>query len=136
MGGDLNAQIGKNGNHKYSRHNSSNRNGEYLTNFTIENTLTNLSTKKGETTKERLIRKQYLCTDRQRLYNKKLKNSAVNCKAYSDFLGVTSNHRIVSAKIPLTLRKNATRTTSTIDYDLALINNKDIRDKFGIELKN
>ena len=39
-------------------------------------------------------------------------------------------------KIRLTLRKNATRTTTTIHYDLALLNNKDIRDKFGIELKN
>ena len=27
IGGDMNAQIGKNGNHKYSQHNSSNRNG-------------------------------------------------------------------------------------------------------------
>ena len=136
MGGDMNAQIGKNGNHKYSQHNSSNRNGQHLTNFTIENTLTNLSTKKGEKTKERLIRKQYLCTDRQRLYNKKWKNSAVNCEAYSSFAGVSSDHRIVSAKIRLTLRKNAIRTTTTIHYDLALLNNKDIRDKFEIELKN
>ena len=135
MGGDMNAQIRKNGNQKYSQHNSSNRNGQHLTNFTIENTLTNLSTKKGEKTKERLIRKQYLCTDRQRLYNKKWKNSAVNCEAYSSFAGVSSDHRIVSAKLRLTLRKNATRTTTTIHYDLALLNNKDIRDKFEIELK-
>ena len=37
IGGDMNAQIGKNGNHKYSLHNSSNWNGQHLTNFTIEN---------------------------------------------------------------------------------------------------
>ena len=29
-GGDMNAKIGKNGNHKYSLHNSSNRNGQHL----------------------------------------------------------------------------------------------------------
>ena len=44
IGGDMNAQIGKNGNHKYSRHNSSNRNGQHLTDFMIENRLTCLNT--------------------------------------------------------------------------------------------
>ena len=34
-----------NGNHKYSLHNSSNRNGQYLTDFRIENILTCLNTK-------------------------------------------------------------------------------------------
>ena len=50
IGGDMNAQIGKNGNHKYSLHNSTNRNGQHLTDFTIKNRLTCLSTnfqKKG-----------------------------------------------------------------------------------------
>ena len=44
IGGYRNAQIGKNGNHKFSLHNSSNRNGQHLTNFTIENRLTCLNT--------------------------------------------------------------------------------------------
>ena len=42
--GDMNAQIGENGNHKYSLHNSSNRNGQHVTDFTIENRLTCLNT--------------------------------------------------------------------------------------------
>ena len=37
ISGDMNAQIGKNVNHKFSLHNSSNRNGEHLTDFTLEN---------------------------------------------------------------------------------------------------
>ena len=44
FGGDVNAQIGKNGNKKYSLHNMSNRNGQYLTDFMIENRLTCLNT--------------------------------------------------------------------------------------------
>ena len=40
ISGDMNAQIGKNRNHEYSQHNSSNRNGQHLTDFTIENRLT------------------------------------------------------------------------------------------------
>ena len=44
IGGDRNAQICKKGNHKFSLHNSSNRNGQHLTDFTIENRLTCLNT--------------------------------------------------------------------------------------------
>ncbi len=40
--------------------------------------------------------------------NKKWNNSALNCKAYSSFEDESTDHRIVTAKIPLTLRKNAT----------------------------
>ena len=37
IGGDMNAQISKNVNHKFSLHNSSNRNGQHLNDFTLEN---------------------------------------------------------------------------------------------------
>ena len=43
IGGDMNAQIGKNINHTFSLPNSSNR--EHLTDFTLENRLTYLNTK-------------------------------------------------------------------------------------------
>ena len=45
LGGDMNAQIAKNVNHNFSIHNSSNRNGEHLTDFMLENRLTYLNTK-------------------------------------------------------------------------------------------
>ena len=44
IGGDMNAQVGKNGNNKYSLHNTSNRNGQHLTDFMIENRLACLNT--------------------------------------------------------------------------------------------
>ena len=44
IGRNMNAQIGKNVNHKFSLHNSSNRNGQHLTDFTLENRLTCLNT--------------------------------------------------------------------------------------------
>ena len=68
--------------------------------------------------------------------NKKWKNSAINCEAYSSFEGVSADHRIVTAKIRLSLRKNATRTATTKHYDWALLNNRDIRDKYVLELRN
>ena len=56
----------------------------------------------------------------------------MNCEAYSSFEGVSSDHRIVTAK---SLRKNATRTATTKHYDWALLNNRDIRDKYVLELR-
>ena len=41
----MNAHIGKNVNHKFSLHNLSNRNGQHLTDHTIENRLTCLNIK-------------------------------------------------------------------------------------------
>ena len=52
------------------------------------------------------------------------------------FEGVSSDHRIITAKIRLSLRKNATRTATTKHYDRALLNNRDIRDKYVVELRN
>ena len=45
IGGDMNAQTGKDENNKISLHNSSNRNGKHLTEFSHENGLTYLNTK-------------------------------------------------------------------------------------------
>ena len=54
----------------------------------------------------------------------------------SSFDGVSSDHRIVTAKVRLSLRKNATRKATTKHYDWALLNNRDIRDKYALELRN
>ena len=136
MGGDMNAQIGKNGNHKYSQHNSSNRNGQHLTDFTTENRLTCLNTNLQKR-EGKLWTYTYANNTKAQIdyvfINKKWKNSAMNCKAYSSFEGVSSDHRIFTAKIRLSLRKNATRTTTTKHYDWALLN---IRNKYVLALRN
>ena len=44
IGGDINAYINKNRNHKFSLHNSSNRNGQHITDFMLSNILTCLNT--------------------------------------------------------------------------------------------
>ena len=139
IGGDMNAQIGKNGNNKYSLHNTSNRNGQHLTDFMIENRLTCLSTN-YQKREGKLWTYTYANNSKAQidyvLINKKWKNSAMNCEAYSSFEGVSSDHRIVMAKIRLSLRKNAKRTATTKHYDWALLNNRDIRDKYILELRN
>ena len=68
--------------------------------------------------------------------NKKWNNSALNCKAYSSFEGVSSDHRIVTAKIRLSLRRNVAKTTTTVHYDWFLFNNRDTKYKYTLTLRN
>ena len=109
---DMNAQIRKNRN-KYSLHNTSNRNEQHLTDFMIENRLACLNTN-YQKREGKLWTYTYANNTKAQidyvLINKKWKNSAMNCKAYSSFEGVSTNHRIVMAKIRLSLRKNAKQT--------------------------
>ena len=120
IGGDMNAQIGKNRNNKYSLHNASNRNGQHLIDFMIENRLTCLNTnfqkREGKLWTYTYANKSKAQIDYV-LINRKWKNSAMNCEAYSSFEGVSSDHRIVMAKVRLSLRKNATRKATTKHYD-------------------
>ena len=135
----MNAQIRKNRNNKYSLHNTSNRNGQHLTDFMIENWLTCLNTN-YQKREGKLWTYIYVNNSKAQIeyvfMNSKSKNSAMNCEAYSSFEGVSSDHRIVTAKLQLSLRKNATRTATTKHYDWTLLNNRDIRDKYVIELRN
>ena len=135
IGGDMNAQIVKSVNHKFSPHNSSNRNGQHLTDFTLENRLICLNTNFQKRERKLWTYTYANNTKAQRDYvfiNKKWNNSALNCEAYSSFEGVSSDHRIVTANI----RKNATRTTTTVHYDWGLLNNRHIRDKFALAQRN
>ena len=126
----MNAPIGKNGNNKYSLHNTSNRNDRHLTDFMIENRLTCLNTN-YQKREGKLWTYTYVNNNKAQInyvfINKKWKNCAMNCRTYSSFEGAPSNHWIVIAKIQLSLQKNATRTATTKHYDWALLNNRDIR---------
>ena len=139
ISGDMNAQIKKNRNNRYSLHNTSNRNGQHLTDFMIENRLTCLNTN-YQKREGKLWTYTYANNSKAQidyvLINKKWENSAMNCETYSSFEGVSSDHRIVTVKIRLSLRKNATRTATTKHYGWALLNNRDIRDKYVLELTN
>ena len=138
IGGDMNTQIVKKGNNKYSLDNTSKRNGQHQTDFMIENRLTyrntNYQKKEGKLWTDTYANNSKAQIDYD-FINKKWKNSELNCKEYSSFDGMSSDHRIVTAKIRLNLRKNATRTATTKNYDWALYN-RDIRDNYELELRN
>ena len=116
IGGDMNAQIRKDRNNKYSLHSTSNRNGQHLTDFMTENRLTCLNTN-YQKREGKLWTYTYSNNSKAQInyvfINKKWKNSVMNCEAYSSFEIVFSDHRIVMAKLRLSLRKNATRTATT-----------------------
>ena len=105
IGGDMNAQIGKNRNNKYSLHNTSNRNGQHLIDFMIENRLTCLNTN-FQKREGKLWTYTYANNSKVQIdfINRKWKNSEMNCEAYSSFEGVSSNHRIVTTKVRVSLR--------------------------------
>ena len=111
----------------------------HLTDFMIENRLTCLNTN-YQKREGKLWTYTYANNSITQIdyvfINKKWKNSAINCDAYSSFEGVSSDQRIVTAKIPLSLRKNAKRTATTKHNEWALFNNGDIRDKYVVELRN
>ena len=127
IGRDINAQIRKNGNNRYSLDNTSNRNGKHLTEFMMENRLTCLNTN-YQKREGKLWIYTYANNSKAQidyvLINKEWKNSVMNFEAYSSFKGVSSDHWIVTAKIRLSLRKNATWTATTKHYDWVLLNKR------------
>ena len=102
IGGDMNAQIGKNGNHKFRLCNLSNRKGQHLTDIPIENRLTCLNTS-FQKREGKLWTDTYPNNTKAQIdyisINKKWNNRALNCQAYSSFEGESTDHRIVTAKI-------------------------------------
>ena len=94
IGRDMNAQIGKNGNNRYSLHNTLNRNGQHQTEFMMENRLkclnNNYQKREGNLWTYTYANNSKALIDYV-LINKKWKSSAMNCEAYSSFEGVSSD---------------------------------------------
>ena len=71
------------------------------------------------------------------LINKKWINSCINCEPYNSFCGVSSDHRIVSCNLRLSLRKNKTKNTTKPPYDWSLLaKNQVVKDAYTIKLYN
>ena len=60
----------------------------------------------------------------------------MNYEVFSSFQCVSCNHRIVTAKIRLGLRSNASWTTTTVHYDWSLHDNRGMRYKYAVALRN
>ena len=140
LGGDFNAHLGQSEEHKFTYHLSTNRNGTMLQTFMKENNLVCLNTalqkRKGQLwtyTSPKGLNAQldYL------IINRKWRNSAMNCRAYNTFEGVYSDHRIVTAKIRLSLRANKFKSSCNPSYDWSTLRKAtQERDSFILTLRN
>ena len=135
----MNAHLGKDTTNRTScHHDTTNRNGEHMNDFITENDLVCLNIsfqkRKGKlwthvSPKGDKSQIDYILT------NKKWKNSAKNCEAYSSFEGVKSDHRIVSACFKLSLRRNKPKANRK-RYDWSKLKDTDICNRYTIEVRN
>ena len=58
------------------------------------------------------------------------------CESHSSFEGVSSDHRIVTVKTSLSLRRNKEETVKTTRYDLSSLTNRDISHKHKVTIGN
>ena len=71
------------------------------------------------------------------MINKKSINSVQNCKAYHSLEGISTDDRIVSLRIKLSLRANKNNSNTKIAYNWEhLINNEDLQNQFSTLLMN
>ena len=138
--GDFNAQLDSNDGTRFSFHQTTNRNGKHLSEFATENELLILNTR-FEKKPGKLWTFQYPNNTKAQLdyilINRKWKNSCTNCEAYSSFSSVSSDHRILSCKIRLSLRANKKKSNPSPPYQWkAISTSSDVRNQYILELKN
>ena len=136
--GDFNAHLGTNIS-KYSYHDSSNSNGKLVDDFIHEAGLvvanTSFQKKKG---KLWTFMSDMSNTKTQVdfiMVNKKWKNTVKDCEAYNTFASMGSDHRIVTAKLKLSLRTSKAPPRK-INYDWTVLRNVELSDLYTVSIKN
>ena len=137
--GDFNARIGLD-NAKFAYHTSTNRNGEFLHEYVQENDLviTNTTFKKKTSKLWTCVLPSGVRAQLDYvLVRKKWRNSVNNAEAYNSFASIGSDHRIVTAKIRLSLRADSRATPKKVKYDWSkLATDPDLQDRYTLEIRN
>ena len=140
IAGDINAQLGRNQHHKHAFHPETNRNGKHFNHFLTENNLYCLNTRFQKKRGKLWTHTYPTSVKAQPDYisvNKKWINSVQNCEVCNSFESVSSDHRIVSIKVQLSLRADKKESSIKPLFDWKqLSSNADIRNKFIITLQN
>ena len=68
------------------------------------------------------------------MVNRKWRNTVKNCEAYSTFSSIGSDHRIVTAKLKLSLRTSKAPTVEKLDW--SVLRNPAIGDRYTVEVSN
>ncbi|XP_072033089.1 craniofacial development protein 2-like [Amphiura filiformis] len=137
--GDFNARVGKE-HYKFPYHDSTNRNGELLHTLAIENELE--------------IANVSFCKKKSRLWTctlpsgfkaqldyilvcRKWRNSILNCCTYNSFASIGSDHRVVTAKLRLSLRSNGKTPPRKIRYNWkVLAQDTQLQDMYAVKVRN
>ena len=137
--GDCNAHIGNEA-AKYTYHQKTNHNGALLINLSQENHLMIANTcfqKKSAKLWTYLsdmggtkLQLDYI------LINKKWKNLIKNVEACSFFASIGSDHRVISARLKLSLRKVETPAQKKLYNWSALSNNEELHHQYTIQIRN
>ena len=65
------------------------------------------------------------------------KNSALNCEAYDTFFTDGSGHRILTAKLRLSLRQSKISTKRIVSYDWSkLLTDNNVKELYAVEVNN
>ena len=138
-GGDFNAKVSNTDSFKNSFHAVTNRNGEWLKDFLIENKLVCLNTFYQKRTGKKWTFTYPNSANAQIdfiLINKKWVNCSMNCEPFSSFSSFSSDHRIITAKIRLSFRSNKLKTAMTPRYDWTKLRDHNLSNQFKITLSN
>ena len=137
--GDLNARIG-NDDARHTLHSSTKRNGKLLLDLVMEKDLiiTNTYFRKRPGKLWTYIgpgghkaQLDYIIT------RCKWRNSVLNCEAYNSFANVGSDHRVVTAKIKLSLKANSKAPTRRTTYDWKVFaKDPTLQEKYSVEVRN
>ena len=68
------------------------------------------------------------------MINKKWRNSVRNCEAYSTFSSIGSDHRVVTARLKLSLR--TCKTPARDLYNWSVLCDQDIANQYSITVRN
>ena len=136
--GDFNARLGKD-NTPFPFHEKTNRNGDLFAELLCENELL-----ASNTLFEKRVGKRWTFKDRATgdlrqldyvLIRKKWRNSILNAEAYNTFRSVGSDHRVVSAKIRLSLRAPRKSQRNRLDWE-EFSRRRDLQDQYSVDIQN
>ena len=136
--GDFNAHLGRD-NFKYAFHEKTNSNGNLLLEHATESDLhiTNTLFKKKKSRQWTFLSDMNGAKSQidYILVNKKWKNSVHNTEAYNSFSSMGSDHRLVTARFKLSLRKHKTAAKQN-KYNWSALKNEDIQKNYTVNVRN
>lgn len=140
IAGDLNAHISPTGKWTSYHQGPANRNGRLLDDLLLERGLEIANTRFQ---KRRGKLWTYLSDMNQRksqidfiICRRKWRNTVKNCEAYSSFQSIGSDHRVVIARVKLSLRTSRTPKRAPVPDWSKLKTDTSLQERYSVEVKN